>query len=210
MTLAHHGKRARGLAITILEVFGTDALGLENLPPAARDSLARADLVAAPKRLLEHLRAHFAQADPPDDSVEAGDSVSCDGSVSRDPQISVPGASDGDAAGHAAAAPQRHAIPALIATDSPAMVLPCLRQSLQAGQRVVLLASGDPLWFGIGRLLLQEFGAEQLRFHPAPSSLQLAFARIGRPWQDARWVSLHGRDPEPLAAELQQIGRAHV
>jgi precorrin-6Y C5,15-methyltransferase (decarboxylating) len=68
----------------------------------------------------------------------------------------------------------------------------------------VVLASGDPLWFGIGRLLLQAFGPEQLRFHPAPSSMQLAFARIGRPWQDASWISLHGRDPEPLAAALQK------
>jgi precorrin-6B C5,15-methyltransferase / cobalt-precorrin-6B C5,C15-methyltransferase len=69
---------------------------------------------------------------------------------------------------------------------------------------VVLLASGDPLWFGIGRLLLQRFPAAQLRFHPAPCSLQLAFAGLGRPWQDASWVSLHGRDPEPLAAALQK------
>jgi precorrin-6Y C5,15-methyltransferase (decarboxylating) len=68
----------------------------------------------------------------------------------------------------------------------------------------VLLASGDPLWFGIGRLLLQRFGARRLRFQPAPSSLQLAFARIGRPWQDATWISLHGREPDPLAARLQQ------
>jgi precorrin-6Y C5,15-methyltransferase (decarboxylating) len=68
----------------------------------------------------------------------------------------------------------------------------------------VVLASGDPLWFGIGRLLLQAFGPGLLRFHPAPSSLQLAFARIGRPWQDASWISLHGRDPAPLAAELQR------
>jgi precorrin-6Y C5,15-methyltransferase (decarboxylating) len=69
---------------------------------------------------------------------------------------------------------------------------------------VVLLASGDPLWFGIGRLLLQHLPAEAIRFHPAPTSLQLAFARLGRPWQDASWISLHGRDPEPLAARLQQ------
>lgn len=69
---------------------------------------------------------------------------------------------------------------------------------------MVLLASGDPLWFGIGRLLLQHLPAERLRFHPAPTSLQLAFARLGRPWQDASWISLHGRDPEPLAARLQQ------
>jgi precorrin-6Y C5,15-methyltransferase (decarboxylating) len=51
---------------------------------------------------------------------------------------------------------------------------------------------------------LQRFGAEQLQFHPAPSSLQIAFARLARPWQDASWVSLHGRDPEPLLAALQK------
>jgi precorrin-6Y C5,15-methyltransferase (decarboxylating) len=68
----------------------------------------------------------------------------------------------------------------------------------------VVLASGDPLWFGIGRLFLQRFPADRLRFHPAPSSLQLAFARIGRPWQDASWISLHGREPEALAGALQK------
>ena len=69
---------------------------------------------------------------------------------------------------------------------------------------MVVLASGDPLWFGLGRILCDRIGAERLRFHPAPTSLQLAFARIGRPWQDADWVSLHGRDPEILASTLQK------
>ncbi|MEB3166842.1 MAG: precorrin-6y C5,15-methyltransferase (decarboxylating) subunit CbiE [Cyanobacteriota bacterium] len=96
------------------------------------------------------------------------------------------------------------ACPELLASDRPEQCLPALEQALAAGRAVVLLASGDPLWFGIGRLLLQRFGADQLRFHPAPSSLQLAFARLGRPWQDASWISLHGRDPEPLAAALQK------
>ena len=94
--------------------------------------------------------------------------------------------------------------PRPIATDRPEEAWPPLKQALQSGEAAVLLASGDPLWFGIGRLLLQRFGAERLRFHPAPSSLQLAFARLGRPWQDASWISLHGRDPEALAARLQQ------
>jgi precorrin-6Y C5,15-methyltransferase (decarboxylating) len=94
--------------------------------------------------------------------------------------------------------------PALLASDSPGELLPRLRQALEENRRVVLLASGDPLWFGIGRLLLQHLPPQRIRFHPAPSSLQLAFARIGRPWQDAGWISLHGRDPEPLAAELQK------
>ena len=91
-----------------------------------------------------------------------------------------------------------------LASDQPDLLVARLRQVGAAGQRAVVLASGDPLWFGIGRLLLQAFGPGALRFHPAPSSLQLAFARIGRPWQDASWISLHGRDPEPLAAALQK------
>ncbi len=91
-----------------------------------------------------------------------------------------------------------------LASDQPEPLLARLRAALAGGEPAVVLASGDPLWFGIGRLLLQAFGAGALRFHPAPSSLQLAFARIGRPWQDASWISLHGRDPEPLASELQK------
>ena len=94
--------------------------------------------------------------------------------------------------------------PQLLASDRPEQIFEPLEQALAAGRQAVLLASGDPLWFGIGRLLLQRLGPERLRFHPAPSSLQLAFARIGRPWQDARWISLHARDPEPLAAALQK------
>ena len=94
--------------------------------------------------------------------------------------------------------------PALVATDQPEAAFSQLEAARSAGQRAVVLASGDPLWFGIGRLLLQRFGPEALAFQPAPSSLQLAFARIGRPWQDASWISLHGRDSAPLAAALQK------
>ncbi|MCP9884217.1 precorrin-6y C5,15-methyltransferase (decarboxylating) subunit CbiE [Synechococcus sp. ATX 2A4] len=94
--------------------------------------------------------------------------------------------------------------PRLLASDKPEPLLAALQQALVAGESVVLLASGDPLWFGIGRLLLQHIPPERLHFHSAPTSLQLAFARLGRPWQDAGWVSLHGRDTEPLAQRLQQ------
>ena len=111
------------------------------------------------------------------------------------------------------AAPQRlqaalrdwlgEALPELISSDDPRALVDGL-QSRPAEQPVVVLASGDPLWFGLGRILCDRIGAERLRFHPAPTSLQLAFARIGRPWQDADWVSLHGRDPESLASALQR------
>jgi len=95
------------------------------------------------------------------------------------------------------------AMPELISSDDPRALVDSL-QSRAAEQAVVVLASGDPLWFGLGRILCDRIGAERLRFHPAPTSLQLAFSRIGRPWQDADWVSLHGRDPEILASTLQK------
>ena len=94
-------------------------------------------------------------------------------------------------------------LPELLASDQPQVLLERLG-SLAPDDPAVVLASGDPLWFGIGRLLLEGLPPQRLRFYPAPSSLQLAFARIGRPWQDAGWLSLHGRDPDPLTARLQQ------
>ena len=94
--------------------------------------------------------------------------------------------------------------PPIIATDQPDQLLPWLEEALAGGGRGLLLASGDPLWFGIGRLLLDALPPQCLTFHPAPTSLQLAFARLGRPWQDVTWLSLHGRDSAPLAEALKR------
>ncbi len=96
---------------------------------------------------------------------------------------------------------QKKALPKLISSDQVNELLGYLRQK---NNHAIILASGDALWFGIGRLLLENFPRDLLEFHPAPSSLQIAFARLGRPWQDATWISLHGRDPSPLAKKLQQ------
>ena len=60
---------------------------------------------------------------------------------------------------------------------------------------VVVVASGDPGFFGIVRLLGERFGVENLRVFPAVSSVALAFARAGLSWDDAMTVSVHGRDP---------------
>ena len=90
-----------------------------------------------------------------------------------------------------------------IDSDDPRLLVEAL-QKLDAAAPGVVLASGDPLWFGIGRMLGDRLATTRLRFHPAPTSLQLAFARIGRPWQDASWVSLHGRDPQVLSQAVQK------
>jgi precorrin-6Y C5,15-methyltransferase (decarboxylating) len=68
------------------------------------------------------------------------------------------------------------------------------------GERVCLLASGDPGFFGIVRVASARFGAEALEIHPAPSSVAMAFARAGLHWDDAGVVSPHGR---PLAAAVE-------
>ena len=65
----------------------------------------------------------------------------------------------------------------------------------RSGGPVVVLASGDPGFFGIVRLLKERFGAGNLRVLPGISSVALAFARAGLSWEDAITVSAHGRDP---------------
>jgi precorrin-6Y C5,15-methyltransferase (decarboxylating) len=69
---------------------------------------------------------------------------------------------------------------------------------------IVVLVSGDPLFFGLGRLLLEELPREQITFHPHLSAVQLAFGRIKVPWQDAHVISAHGRSLEQLTEALQQ------
>lgn len=82
-----------------------------------------------------------------------------------------------------------------------ANLLPLLCDHLS--QRIVLLASGDALFYGIGTWLRRHFSAEHLCFHSNISSIQAAFAQIGQPWQNAEIVSLHGRPLHSLYAKLQ-------
>jgi precorrin-6Y C5,15-methyltransferase (decarboxylating) len=70
-------------------------------------------------------------------------------------------------------------------------------------ERTVVLASGDPLFYGIGRVLLESFPREDLLFLPHVSSVQLAFARVKETWEDARVVSLHGRPLEALRPAVE-------
>ncbi len=95
----------------------------------------------------------------------------------------------------------KNPLPSLFPTEEPQKLIKWLKAQ---NQTTIVLASGDPLWFGIGRRLLESIPKNQLEFHPAPSSLQLAFARLGRAWQDTSWISLHGREPDKLIKKLNQ------
>jgi len=68
---------------------------------------------------------------------------------------------------------------------------------------VILISRGDPLWYGIGRILLNNFSKEELLFYPGKTCLQLAFSRLKRSWQDIKAVSIHGRETNELIKSLK-------
>jgi precorrin-6Y C5,15-methyltransferase (decarboxylating) len=79
--------------------------------------------------------------------------------------------------------------------DSP------LRKTIAAlrdltGKRVVVLATGDPMSYGIGVTLTREFGRDAVAILPTPGAFSLAAARMGWPRQEVDCLTLHGR---PLA-----------
>lgn len=86
--------------------------------------------------------------------------------------------------------PLRPAVPGLMAAH--------------AGREVCVLASGDPMFFGIGRTLADVMGAERLRVLPHPSSVSLACARLGRPLEETEVLSLVGRPIAALSAALHE------
>ena len=68
---------------------------------------------------------------------------------------------------------------------------------------VILISRGDPLWYGIGRILINNFPKEELFFYPEKTSLQLAFSRLKESWQDVKSVSIHGRETNELIKLLK-------
>ncbi|WP_079032151.1 precorrin-6y C5,15-methyltransferase (decarboxylating) subunit CbiE [Streptomyces specialis] len=111
-----------------------------------------------------------------------------------------PGAVVGDAALVVGA--RRHLAAATLPPDAErvelgplAPALTTIEERVRAGGRVVVLASGDPGFFGIVRVLADRFGSAALDVRPSAPAVAVAFARAGLPWDDAVVVSAHGRDP---------------
>jgi precorrin-6Y C5,15-methyltransferase (decarboxylating) len=70
------------------------------------------------------------------------------------------------------------------------------------GTRVVVLASGDPLWYGVGPLLLRHFRREEMTILPHPSAFSLAAARLGWVVAECAMLSLHARPLDSLRLHL--------
>jgi len=70
------------------------------------------------------------------------------------------------------------------------------------GKRVVVLATGDPMAFGIGVTLARHFSHDEMLMLPAPSAFSLACARLGWPATQVDCITLHGRPLETLRPHL--------
>jgi precorrin-6Y C5,15-methyltransferase (decarboxylating) len=70
------------------------------------------------------------------------------------------------------------------------------------GARVTVLASGDPLWYGVGAALARHFSREEMTIVPHPSAFSLAAARLAWPLAECAMLSLHGRPLDNLRLHL--------
>ena len=94
----------------------------------------------------------------------------------------------------------------------PSPLRPAVRELVDChrSRGLVVLASGDPMFFGIGRALVEEVGPENLRVLPHPSSISLACAHLGWPVEDTDVVSLVGRPLASLTMSLHHRRRLLV
>jgi precorrin-6Y C5,15-methyltransferase (decarboxylating) len=79
-------------------------------------------------------------------------------------------------------------------TGAMSQVPEWIRAAQAADQHVVVLATGDPLCHGIAAYLASRLCIEAIEVLPNVSTLQLACARLGLPWQDMKFSSVHSKD----------------
>jgi precorrin-6Y C5,15-methyltransferase (decarboxylating) len=71
------------------------------------------------------------------------------------------------------------------------------------GKRVVVLATGDPLWFSVGARIGRSIDPSDITYHPQLSAFQLASARMGWSMADVETLTVHGRPVEQMIAFIQ-------
>lgn len=77
----------------------------------------------------------------------------------------------------------------------------------RAGKRVVVLATGDPLWFSVGTKIGKHIDPAQIVYHPQVGAFQLAAARMGWSMADLETLTVHGRPVEQMIAFIQPDAR---
>lgn len=92
--------------------------------------------------------------------------------------------------------------------SNPAKTLDHILESADGDQSIAILASGDPFFYGVGNLLAKKAGRDSLFCVPSVSSIQLLFSKIGTKWDDAKIISVHGRQMNGLVTRLRGARKA--
>ena len=164
--------------ITVLGLDCGRPRGLASLTAEQKLLLHKADVICGGRQILHDLTGHAPEDAP------GGTAPGPDGEAARQETLNA----------------------RLLPLSTPLEpVITRLSQMRAAGERVVMLADGDPLLFGIGGTLVRLLGQDAVELVPAVSSLQQACARLALPWHRVICLSLHGRDDlGPLNAAVSK------
>jgi precorrin-6Y C5,15-methyltransferase (decarboxylating) len=180
-----------------LHIIGVGEMGVTALPPATRLIASYAETVLGPPRFLSQLEDSLRVSEQPREFSPA-DIVNRRGleAVAR----ALLDEDDDDDDDEEDEAPPRRGdeeMPNLIEWEGglERMIGQVLRLR---DTPTVILATGDPMWFGIGATLAKHLGPEEFEIHPHPSAFQLAASAMRWPLQNLDCVSLHGRPTELL------------
>jgi precorrin-6Y C5,15-methyltransferase (decarboxylating) len=175
-----------------LHIVGVGEAGVTTLPSATRTIINFAETVLGPARFLSQLETEMDE-----ETGAASPDVAPTEVVDRRGLEAVARAlldDDTDVAVVDAPRPSTD-VRKLIEWEAPLDKM--LRQVVQLRDTpTVILASGDPMWFGIGATLAKLLPAEEFEVHPYPSAFQLAASVLRWPLQHIATLSLHGRPAE--------------
>jgi precorrin-6Y C5,15-methyltransferase (decarboxylating) len=111
---------------------------------------------------------------------------------------------------HLAALPDRMEAERVTLSGPLDQILDDAAHRRDVGEKVCVVVSGDPGFFGLARLARARLSASGLTVHPAPSAVALAFARAALPWDDAVVVSAHGRPIGPAVDAVMHHAKVAV
>lgn len=176
-----------------LHIVGVTEAGLGALPPAIRTIVGFAETVIGPPRFLSQLDREM---DEP--VLETSTALAPADFVDKRGLEAVARALlDADEGAGSERSPGRPAadLRTLIEWEGSLDKMIAQVTSLR-DTPTVILATGDPMWFGIGATLIQHLDADEFEVHPSPAAFQIAAAAMRWPLQRTTTLSLHGRRVE--------------
>ena len=75
------------------------------------------------------------------------------------------------------------------------------------GKRVIILVTGDPLWYSVGARIGRDIDPAEIEYHPQLSAFQLAASRLGWSLADVETLTVHGRSVEQIVPYFMPGGR---